>query len=319
MSDDVNPYQQAHAREKAARLKAEMLLEDKSRKLYLQKQKLEESYARLRQQESAMLQNEKLATLGTLSAGIAHEINNPLAFVLSNMESLNNYTLSFQKLLRLNQVLLQTDQVPEDTRNSLAKLIDEEDLSFVSEDISELLKDTGDGLCRVRDIINNLRSFSRTQNTDQVETDLLAGLKSTLKLLDSELKGNVDLQLSLHELPKTICNPNELNQVFLNLVINAKQATENAKDATVIISSRCKNDTIFIRIQDNGCGMSDDVKKQIFVPFFTTKPVGKGTGMGMAVAYGIIADHQGKIVVQSKEGVGTIFEIQLPVVTETLT
>lgn len=318
MSDDINPYQQAHAREKAARLKAELLLEEKSRKLYLQKQKLEESYARLRRQESAMLQNEKLATLGTLSAGIAHEINNPLAFVLSNMESLNNYTLSFQKLLKLTQTLLETEQVSGKAHNSLTELIEEEDLTFVNEDISELLKDTGDGLCRVRDIINNLRSFSRTQNTDQVEADLLAGLKSTLKLLDSELKGNVDLQLSLQELPKTICNPNELNQVFLNLIINAKQATENIKEATIKISSLCQNDTIFIRIQDNGCGMSDDVKKQIFVPFFTTKAVGKGTGMGMAVAYGIVADHQGKIVVQSTEGSGTLFEVQLPVIEATL-
>ncbi|BBB30405.1 sensor histidine kinase [Neptunomonas japonica] len=319
MSDDVNPYQQAHAREKAARLKAELLLEDKSRKLYIQKQKLEESYVKLRQQESAMLQNEKLATLGTLSAGVAHEINNPLAFVLSNMESLNNYALSFQKLLLLNQNLLQTDLVSAEARSSLTTLIDEEDLTFVNEDMSELLKDTGDGLCRVRDIVNNLRSFSRTQNTDQVETDLLEGLKGTLKLLDSELKGNVNLQLSLQELPKTICNPNEINQVLLNLIINAKQATEHAKEATLKISSRCKNDIIRIRIQDNGCGMSDEVKKQIFVPFFTTKPVGQGTGMGMAVAYGIIADHQGKIVVQSKEGIGTVFEVQLPVVAKTLT
>lgn len=318
MNDNVNPYQQAHAREKAARLKAERLLEDKSRKLFQQKLKLEESYARLRLQESAMLQNEKLATLGTLSAGIAHEINNPLAFVLSNMESLNNYTLSYQKLLKLAQTLLQTEHLPEQANRAFTDLIEQEDLTFINEDISELLKDTGDGLHRVRDIINNLRSFSRTQNTDQVEASLLTGLKSTLKLLDSELKGNVDLQLSLQELPRTICNPNELNQVFLNLIINAKQATENTEEATIKISSLCNNDTIFIRVQDNGCGMSDEVKKQIFVPFFTTKPVGKGTGMGMAVAYGIIADHQGKIVVTSKEGLGTTFEIQLPVIEATL-
>jgi signal transduction histidine kinase len=304
MNDIINPYQQAHAREKAARLKAERLLEDKSRKLFQQKLKLDESYARLRQQESAMLQNEKLATLGTLSAGIAHEINNPLAFVLSNMESLNSYTLSYQKLLQLTQALLQTEQLPENANNAIANLIEQEDLTFISEDITELLKDTGDGLHRVRDIINNLRSFSRTQNTDKIEADLLKGLKSTLKLLDSELKGNVDLQLSLQELPKTICNPTERHPVFLNLIINATQAGENTEEAMIKISSYCQNDTIFILIQDNGCGMSEEVKKQIFVPFFTTKPVGKGTGMGMAVAYGIIASHQGKIVVQSQEGSG---------------
>jgi two-component system NtrC family sensor kinase len=313
MSDNVNPYQQAHAREKAARLKAERLLEDKSRKLFQQKLELEENYIKLHQQESAMLQNEKLATLGTLSAGIAHEINNPLTFVLNNMESLNSYTQSFQKLLQQIQALLQTEGINETEKNALTDLIEQEDLAFINEDVNALLNDTSDGLHRVRMIIDNLRSFSRTKNTDQVETDLLKGLKSTLRLLDSELKDSVDLQLSLQPLPNTICNPNELNQVFLNLIINAKQATENSKEATINISSHYQDDTIFIRIQDNGCGMSEEVKKQIFVPFFTTKPVGKGTGMGMAVAYGIIANHQGKIIVESIEGSGTTFEIQLPV------
>ncbi|SIS69138.1 sensor histidine kinase [Neptunomonas antarctica] len=314
MSDNVNPYKQAHTREKAARLKAEQLLEDKSRKLFQQKIKLEESYIKLRQQESAMLQNEQLATLGTLSAGIAHEINNPLAFVLSNMESLNNYTKSFQKLLLLTQELIQTEGIKETEKSLLTDLIEQEDLAFINEDVDELLKDTSDGLHRVRKIINNLRSFSPTQNTDKVETNLLKGLKSTLKLLDSELKGSVDLQLSLLPLPNTLCNPNELNQVFLNLILNAKQATEDTKEATIKISSHYQNDTIFIRIQDNGCGMTDEVKKQIFIPFFTTKPMDKGTGMGMAIAYGIIANHQGKIIIESIEGSGATFEIQLPVI-----
>lgn len=313
MDNTNDPYQQAYTREKAARLKAEQLLEDKSRVLFQKELMLKESYETLRQQEKSVLKNEKLATLGTLSAGMAHEINNPLAFVVSNMDTLNNYARSYQKLLKLTLSLLDKEQLDGTDQQSLKCLIEEEDLKFIDEDLPELLEDTEDGLHRVRDIINSLRSFSRSQNSDKIETDILVGIKSTLKLLGSELKENVNLQLSLSPLPTTTCNPNELNQVFLNLIMNAKHATESVDNATIKISSHVENDTIIIRITDNGCGMSDEVKRQIFVPFFTTKPVGKGTGMGMSVSYGIISDHQGKLLVESEEGTGTTFEIQIPV------
>lgn len=315
MNDNVNPYEQAYDREKKARLRAEYLLEEKTRQLFHKEVTLKENFVTLRQQEAAMLKSEKLATLGTLSAGIAHEVNNPLAFVLSNMESLNNYTNSFRKLLLLTQKLLVQGQLSESVQKTFNDLIEQEDLIFTYDDVTELLKDTGDGLHRVRDIIDNLRSFSRSQSADRIKTDLLEGLNNTLKLIKSELDGSVNLKLSLQPLPSTLCNTNELNQVFLNLIINAKHATKGMANATINISSHHNDDTIFIRIQDNGCGMSNEVKKQIFVPFFTTKPVGQGTGLGMAVVYGIITDHQGDILVNTKEGEGTLFEIQLPVVS----
>jgi two-component system NtrC family sensor kinase len=315
MNDNVNPYEQAYDREKKSRLRAEYLLEEKTRQLFYKEVALQENFVTLRQQEAAMLKSEKLATLGTLSAGIAHEVNNPLAFVLSNMESLINYTNSFRKLLLLTQTLLDQGQLSESVQNTFNELIEQEDLTFTYDDVTELLKDTGDGLHRVRDIIDNLRSFSRSQSADRIKTDLLEGLNNTLKLIKSELDGSVKLKLSLQPLPSTLCNTNELNQVFLNLIINAKHATKGIANATINISSHHKDDIIFIRIQDNGCGMSDEVKKQIFVPFFTTKAVGQGTGLGMAVVYGIITDHQGEILVNTKEGEGTVFEIQLPVVS----
>lgn len=313
MDKTTNPYETAYEREKAARLKAEQLLEDKSRELFLKNQQLEESYHKLQQQQAIIVQNEKLATLGTLSAGVAHEINNPLSYVLSNMESLLIYNKSYQRLLETNQTWLKEGQLPENHKTALAALIEEEDLEFISEDLSELLSDTLDGVKRVKDIVVNLRSFSRTQGSDRVEADLLEGLQSTLKLLNNQLKHSVRVNLDLQPLPSLICNPNQLNQVFLNLIMNAQQATEGSSDPTITISTECDQNLIKVRIQDNGCGMSEEVRKEIFVPFFTTKPIGKGTGMGLAIAYGIVKDHNGEIEVISEEGAGTTFEIHLPV------
>lgn len=313
MDKTTNPYETAYEREKAARLKAEQLLEDKSRELFLKNQQLEESYHKLQQQQAIIVQNEKLATLGTLSAGVAHEINNPLSYVLSNMESLLIYNKSYQRLLETNQTWLKEGHLPEIHKTALAALIDEEDLEFISEDLSELLSDTLNGVKRVKDIVVNLRSFSRTQGSDRVEADLLEGLQSTLKLLNNQLKHSVRVNLDLQPLPSLVCNPNQLNQVFLNLIMNAQQATEGASDPTITISTECDQKLIKVRIEDNGCGMSEEVRKEIFVPFFTTKPIGKGTGMGLAIAYGIVKDHNGEIEVVSEEGVGTTFEIHLPV------
>lgn len=313
MDSTESPYKISYERERKARRQAERLLEDKSRELYLKNQQLEDSYQKLQKQQAFMVQSEKLATLGTLSAGVAHEINNPLAYVLSNMESLLIYNKSYQRLFEANRVWLKDEDLSEALRGSVETLIEEEDLDYVSDDLSGLLDDTIDGVKRVKDIVVNLGSFSRSQGSDRVETNLLDGLNSTLKLLSSQLKHAVTLELALQPLLPTVCNPNQLNQVFLNLIMNAKQATEGRDRPTVKVSSECDGETIIIRIQDNGYGMSEAVKKEIFVPFFTTKPIGKGTGMGLAISYGIIADHKGKIVVVSEEGVGTTFEVQIPI------
>lgn len=312
MSDTENPYEIAYTRERQARLKAEQLLEDKSRELYLKNQKLEESYKQLQQQQAVAMQNEKLATLGTLSAGVAHEINNPLAFVLSNLESLPIYKQALLCLLDLNRKYLNDPEFPELYRKEIADLIEKEDLDFIGEDMHGLIEDTIEGIQRVKEIVLNLRSFARTQGSDRVEADLCAGINSTLKLLTSELKIGVTLKLDLQPLPGVVCNPNQLNQVFLNLIMNAKQAVEGRPDPTITIKTGFDGDSVRIRIADNGCGMSPEVQKEIFVPFYTTKPIGQGTGMGLAIAYGIIKDHGGKISVKSAEGQGTVFVIRLP-------
>lgn len=311
MGNDQNPYKVAYERKKQARLKAEEILEEKSRELFLKNQRLQESYETLQKQQVLMLQNEKLATLGTLSAGITHEINNPLAFVKSNIESLYKYHTSYARLIEF--IKDQVKLLPADARELFQQTLKEEDIDYIQEDLPDLMADTKDGLCRVRDIVMNLRSFARTQSTDRCKANLIEGIESTLQLLHGELKNSVELSLNLQPTPSIICNPNELNQVFLNLIINAKHATEGVKKPMISIASASNEDTITITIADNGCGMNEEALTKIFVPFYTTKPVGKGTGLGLAIAYGIVQDHKGEIKVASEEGQGTSFNICLPI------
>lgn len=305
-----NPYEQAYLRERKARLKAEKLLEDKSRELYLQNCKLEGSYEQLKKQQAIMLTQDKLATLGTLSAGIAHEVNNPLAFVKSNFESLQQYHEAYKALLQY--VLDAKHKLPQEALSELDALLEKHDFEFIQQDLPELMSDTADGLSRVKEIILNLRNFSRTQSSDRHSSDLLEGLQSTLKLLQGEFKNAVIIEQDLKPLQKITCNQNEVNQVFLNLLLNAKQATEDKQSPRITIQSWQDDDYVYVSIEDNGCGMDSETINQIFVPFYTTKEVGKGTGMGLAISYSIIEDHRGAIIVESTEGTGSKFIVKLP-------
>ena len=311
MTNAPNPYKQAYERERKARLEAEHLLEEKSRELYQKNQHLEQSYEQLKKQQALMLQNEKLATLGTLSAGVAHEINNPVAFIKSNVESLKQYFDAYNLLFTQIKQLL--PKLPTDQREYLEQQLIDQDIDFISEDIPQLMEDTQEGLQRVKDIVQNLRSFSRAQAGDHGSYDLLEGINSTLKLLQSELKNSVALDITLEPLPKIQCNLNELNQVFLNLILNAKHATVDSQSPRISVRSKHDDQYVYIEIADNGCGISEEVQKDIFTPFFTTKPIGQGTGMGLAISHNIIKKHNGEIQLQSKTGEGTTFTIKLPI------
>ncbi|WP_420598227.1 sensor histidine kinase [Neptuniibacter sp.] len=307
---ESNAFEQAYKRERKARLKAEKLLEDKSRELYLQNCRLQESYEKLQKQQAHMLTQDKLATLGTLSAGIAHEVNNPLAFVKSNFESLQQYHQSYEAILDLIKEL--KPNFSEDIQNRIDKALLDQDIVFIQEDLPELMSDTAEGLSRVKDIIQNLRNFSRTQPNDHCDSNLIDGLKSTLKLLNNELKNSVSLELNLQPIPTLNCNLNEINQVFLNLILNAKHATESQSKPTIGIKTWQDSGQVYISINDNGSGMNEETLNQIFVPFYTTKPVGTGTGMGLAISYNIIQEHGGDIKVTSEPGSGSEFIISLP-------
>lgn len=308
---EINPFEQAYHREHKIRLKAEKLLEDKSRELYLQNCRLEESLNQLKQQQAHMLTQDKLATLGTLSAGIAHEVNNPLSFVKSNFESLGQYLQTFESLLVLiNRV---KPKLSEEVVSEIDAFMLDQDIEFMQEDLLSLMADTSDGISRVTDIIQNLRSFARTQPADQCEFNIVDGLKSTLKLLNSELVDKVVVDLDLKPVSDVACNPNEINQVLLNLIINAKQATDDTDQPTIRISTWEDSEYVHLKISDNGCGMDQETQQDIFVPFFTTKPVGKGTGMGLAISYNIIKDHNGRIEVESQPDHGSHFTVSLPI------
>lgn len=314
---ETEAYKQAWLREKQARLAAEELLEVKARDLYLANQQLMKQNQLLKEQQSLMIRNEKLATLGTLSAGVAHEINNPLAFVLSNMDSLKRYTAAYNSLLELNTHWQSQNQLPLVLAESLTALIEEQDLEFVAGDIQDLLRDTDEGLIRLRDIVQSLRHFSHGGNSERTLYNLTEGLDSTLKVLQNELKQGISVNCLFEPIPPIHCNPGEINQVFLNLIMNACQALEQSPDPQIFISTATESDQaqdeIVIRIKDNGCGIPQDKLESVFDPFFTTKPVGKGTGMGLSIAYGILNEHSGNIIVNSAEGKGTCFEIRLPV------
>lgn len=314
MSDDVELYRRAYERERQARRAAEQIVENHTRELYLQNQKLEASLKQLKEQQRVLVQNEKLAILGTLAAGIAHEINNPMAFVHANLEHLSDGLEPYQKLVALQREALELppEQQPA-AKAAIAKHFKESDIEFFEEELPELMQDTRDGLSRVREIVGNLRSFARTHTQERQPSDIVAGIQSTLKLLNSQFRTEVIVHQDLEPLPNVLCNISELNQVFLNLLVNAGHAVEGRSGATISIATRALKDQVEISISDNGVGMSDAVKEQIFVPFFTTKPVGKGTGMGMSIAYGIISDHGGSIEVESVEGEGTTFTVRLPI------
>jgi len=308
MTDDG--YKAAWERERQARFEAEKLLEDSSRELY-QKTRL------LSLQQGQMIKAEKLATLGQLSAGIAHEINNPLAYVNSNIFTLHQYNEALLKLLRLTIEWQEQQLLPEAQLKVLNQLIKEEDLGFLEEDLPALKADIKDGLERVIDIIANLKAFTRTREDEHNPTDLNSVVTSTIKLLGQNFTNSCRVETSLDSaLPKVKGNANELSQVLINLMQNALHAVEDKDDALITVQTLHQGDHILLTVSDNGCGMNAEEKSQIFEPFFTTKSAGKGTGMGMAVVQSILEQHQAIIKVESEPDNGSRFLITLPTTPE---
>ena len=277
---------------------------------------LEEVNRRLQDNQGQLLQSEKLAMVGQLAAGVAHEINNPVGFVLSNLNTLGEYEADLADLLALYEELVDLmaagDQATVESKlQEIDSQKEEMDLEFVLEDLKNLVTESRDGAERVRNIVRDLRDFSHLDRKERMPADLNAGLESTLNIVWNELKYKAEVKREYGELPEVMCYPMELNQVFMNILVNASHAME--EKGTITLRTYCDEDAVCVAITDTGKGMSPEVQEQVFTPFFTTKDVGEGTGLGLSMCYNIVTEkHRGEILLESEEGKGTTFTIRIP-------
>lgn len=262
--------------------------------------------------ESQLVQSEKLASLGQLAAGVAHEINNPVGFISSNLNTLDGYFNQLQQMLEAyrhcEEIIASQPQ-----RDQLKALRTSLELDFLKEDIPILIRESKDGIGRVVQIVKDLKNFSRVDNDQTWQfSNLQQGIDSTLNIVASELKYKADVVKHYMPLPDIECLASQLNQVVMNLVINAAQAM-GPERGTITISNGVEGENIWLEVADDGCGIAPQTVQKIFDPFFTTKPVGEGTGLGLSLSYGIVKKHQGSISVSSELGKGTTFRVVLPI------
>ncbi|HAT31880.1 MAG TPA: PAS domain-containing sensor histidine kinase [Janthinobacterium sp.] len=267
---------------------------------------------KLQEAHDQLLQSEKMASIGQLAAGIAHEINNPVGFVNSNMGSLQGYvTTLFGVIDEYERVIAALPGQPE-VGARVAQIREGADLAFLKDDVNDLVKESMDGLKRVKDIVQSLKDFSHVGETEWQIADLHHGLDSTLNIVSNEIKYKATVEKHYGVLPQVKCLASQLNQVFMNLLVNASHAIKER--GTITIRTGCAEDWVWIEIGDTGAGIPPENLNRIFEPFFTTKPVGSGTGLGLSLSYGIVTKHGGKIEVASEVGQGTRFTIRLPLV-----
>ncbi|MEP6946128.1 MAG: response regulator [Acidobacteriota bacterium] len=286
-----------------------LLLDARKYKIELESQNSElirqrEQMARL---QAHILQSEKMASLGQLAAGVAHELNNPVGFVHANLEILERYLQDLFTLIR------SYDQEPtpadEPNRELLMKRIG---YPAIIEDIESIVKDCSEGSDRIQNIVQNLRTFSRLDEAEYKETDIHEGISATCRLLSRYFSsGNILLEQNYGEIPLISAFPGPLNQVWMNLLVNAAQSIGDAR-GIVTIETSCDDTNVYVRITDTGCGIAVQNLNRVFDPFYTTKPVGEGTGLGLSISYGIIERHGGILSVSSRLNEGTTFTAVLP-------
>lgn len=296
-----------HARDVSREWLREQALQDRN-------VEVESAYAQLHQTQTQLLQSEKMASIGQLAAGVAHEINNPIGYVHSNLGSLQNYIRNLFTLLQSFDELTRQLARPGDEA-ALAQMEDLKrrlDYDFLVQDLPQLLSESREGIERVKKIVSDLRDFSHGGNADEwLQADLHRGLESAINIVWNDLKYKAQVVRKFcPDLPIIECLPSQLNQVFLNLLVNAGQAISNK--GTISISTGHTEHELYVQITDTGSGIAPENLKRIFDPFFTTKAVGTGTGLGLALSYGIVKKHHGRIEVESTQGSGTSFTVWLP-------
>ncbi len=299
---------------------ARKLVEEQRRR---QQEQLEErvrhATRELESRQAQLIQSEKLASLGQMAASIAHEINNPVGYVSSNVSTLGGYISVLRRLLELHMRM--EEALPPEAREAVAELLEQirtvreqEHLDELLQDMDDLLSDTKEGTARIREFIQDLKTFVREESGTTQQADLNKLLQVTLRMLRHELKHKVQVRLDFGPMPLVRCYPTQLNQVFMNLLLNAAQAIEPRGD--IHITTRREGSEAVVWIRDTGRGMSQETLERLFTPFFTTKPAGQGTGLGLSICYAIISRHKGRIQVDSELGKGTTFLVRLPLSEE---
>ncbi|MCF3111935.1 GHKL domain-containing protein [Niabella sp. CC-SYL272] len=332
LADKINTYRREEelARKEALRVSRENEQLIKEQNIILEKEvrirteelqhtneELKAAMLQIQHTQAKLVENEKMASLGQLTAGIAHEINNPINFVTSNIRPLEADVTDLQKVIRRYETLDLTKEIPPQLLD-IEKYKKEIDLEYVYEEIAILLSGIKEGASRTSEIVKGLKSFARVDEANWKRVDINEGIDSTLLLVKNTFPQNFQLIKELGTIPRIECEPGKINQVIMNIVTNAIQAIqerihEDGKQGVLTIKTWEEDQMVKMSIGDNGMGMTEDVKNKIFDPFFTTKDVGAGTGLGLAIVQGIIERHNGTIQVFTERGRGTTFVISLPV------
>ncbi len=286
-------------------------LRDKVAELEQRREEQARLFQDLETARNQAIQAEKLASIGQLAAGVAHEINNPVGFVLSNFGSLERYVEDMFRVLSAYEAIEPLVPAGAPQLRVLAGTRAAADIDYIKEDMGQLVAQSRDGLDRVRRIVQDLKDFAHAGEAHWQRSDLLRGLESTLNVVRNEVKYKAEIIKRCEPLPDVECVPSQLNQVFMNLLVNAAQAITDR--GTITIACGTHAEEVWIDIEDTGCGMAPEVAGRIFDPFFTTKPVGQGTGLGLSVSYSIIKRHGGRIEVNSAPGRGTRFRVWMPI------
>lgn len=285
--------------------------EDYERELQQRHAELRQAYLRLNGAQEKLLQSEKMASIGQLAAGVAHEINNPIGYVHSNLGSLQEYLRSLFTVIEAYERALRAPD-PKALIDEIDDIRDRLDIDFISRDLPQLMAESREGIERVTRIVRDLKDFSYSGRDESWKlVDLHAGLESTINIIWNELKYKVTLEREFGQLPLVECLPSELNQVYMNLLLNAGHAITDRGSITV--RTGVEGEHVWVEFEDTGGGISPELRQRIFDPFFTTKPVGSGTGLGLSISYSIINKHNGRIDLESTPGVGSRFRVVLPI------
>ena len=316
LKEEYEQRQRAQDELKELNTLLEEKVQDRTALLNQKNFQLEETNKDLKEAQVQLLQAEKMASVGQLAAGVAHEINNPVGFVSSNISTLSEYVATYQMIFSQIQVAL--DEKDEQKRalalNELEKMLGNQDMAFINEDISDLLGDSREGLQRVAEIVKGLKLFSRVDSDQMQKHNINDCVRTTLAMVNNQLKYICTVETHLGRIPDVDMNVGKISQVITNLLINAGQAIEATdKNGKIIITTCTVGEFVELRVEDSGCGIPPSHLDKLFNPFFTTKPEGQGTGLGLSISFGIAQEHGGTLSASSTEGDGSTFTLALPI------